>query len=265
MNKSFLTLVLLGAQALALAGLAVSQSGCAEAITYAKDARRDGLRLYQEKNFVESAAAFKNATRQDPRDYKSFYYLGCCYDQTKQYQQAITAYHSSLDAMSLTLEGKEDRGFRMNVLQGLALAIARSNASHLEIAALEQKTAGSTNVEDFHLLAKVYRYSGDPDAAVEAYNRAMLLSPRDNLVAKEYGMYLVQLNQTDKASVVLRRAYQLNPSDEQVASALRQLGVVPGPSLQENTGTIQPVMPRGPTPDWDLTRVKSEPSPAPAP
>jgi Tfp pilus assembly protein PilF len=263
--KKLITTVFIGVQALGLAAVVVSQSGCAEAITYAKDARRDGLRLYQEKNYVESAAAFKNATRQDPRDYKSFYYLGCCYDQTKQYPLAITAYRSSLDTMSLTLEGKEDKTFRLNVLQGLALAIARSSGNHLEIASLEQKTAGSANPEDFHLLAKVYRYAGDPDAAIETYNRAMLLATKDSAIAKEYGLYLEQLAQNEKASLVLRRAYQLDPNDKQIADALRRLGVVPGPSIRDPQDSAQPVITRGPIPNWDLTRVKTEPSPVPAP
>ncbi len=93
--------------AVLLAGLSLGMSGgCADVITYAKDARRDGLSNMREGNYVDAAGSFRNAVRQDPRDYKSYYYLGQCYDRMASTHQAIGSYRSGLDVMNVTLEGK---------------------------------------------------------------------------------------------------------------------------------------------------------------
>src|SRR5687767_7344729 len=85
------------ATAVVLAGLSVGGgAGCADVITYASDARRDGLKNMQEGNTVDAAGSFRNAVRQDPRDYKSYYYLGQCYDQMNSQHQAIQSYRSGL-------------------------------------------------------------------------------------------------------------------------------------------------------------------------
>ena len=73
--------------------------------------------------------------------------------------------------------------------------------------------------ESQFLLAKINRGIGDADAAIEAYSQASLTAPKDFDIAKEYGMYLLQLSQNDKARSELRRAYALNPKDQQVAEA----------------------------------------------
>src|SRR4051795_5497146 len=81
------TAVLIAANAVLASSLLLSGGGCADGLTYAKDARRDGMALYNEGNYTEAVGAFANAARQDPRDYKSYYYLGASYQAQHQYQQ----------------------------------------------------------------------------------------------------------------------------------------------------------------------------------
>jgi Tfp pilus assembly protein PilF len=238
-----------------IAGMFLSIGGCADVVTYAKDSRREGVKYYNAGAYTDAAGAFRNAIRQEPRDYKSHYYLGASYEQLHQYQQAIQAYKSSLDVMDTTLAGKNDPDFRSRVMDGLASAISKSDERDVEMNKIE--TAARTNAtgENYLLLAKVYRYSGDADLAVDAYNRAMLLDPNDINIAKEYGLYLEQLGQPTRAEVPLRRAYAIDPTDTQVAAALRRIGVVPGPAIKSEDQLAKPALPNGPIPDVDWSSV----------
>jgi tetratricopeptide (TPR) repeat protein len=216
---------ILAINALAVAALLIGAVGCADSLIYAKDARRDGLALYNQGEYGDAAACFANATRQDPRDYRSYYDLGATYDAMHSYQQAIEAYRSCLDVMPLTLEGADNATFRRRAVDSLATSIAHSDNHQFETAALEKKCAGKALVEDQWLLAKIYRYTGDADAAVDSYNKAVLIAPTDFPLAKEAGLYDQSLGQTQRATFALKKAYAANPNDMQVNGALRQLGV----------------------------------------
>jgi cytochrome c-type biogenesis protein CcmH/NrfG len=233
---SFLSKVFISVSSIAAASaLMLSGSGCADALVYAKDAHNQGMELYNEGDYADAAGAFENATRQDPRDYSSYYYLGACYDQMHDYREAISAYHSSLDVMGLTLAGQHDQATRDRALDALAGSIAHSPSVGVETVAMEQKCkANPTDVEDQWLLAKVYRYSGDADAAVDAYNKAVLVGSKKFALTKEAGMYEESLGQTQRATFALRQANAVNPDDPQVTAALHRLGVTPGMTVKDD-------------------------------
>ncbi len=251
--------------------LSFAAAGCADMIKSGPGARDQGKRLYAEGNFTEAAGAFRNAVRQEPRDYKSYYYLGSSYAHMNAYEQAIQSYHSALKVMTVTLEGKEDKAFRPVVLDGLAQAIATAEKHSPELSVPDE---GSTNPEDQFLRAKVFRYTGDADAAMQAYSQASNLDPKDFYVAKDYGLYLEQLGQQQNAAASLRRAYALNGKDEEVAAALRRIGIVPGPSLKNENDLAKPPVPKGPIPQVDWSKMNfggqrsapaNPPPPMPAP
>jgi tetratricopeptide (TPR) repeat protein len=218
--------LLLAANAALASSLLVGIWGCADSLSYAKDARRDGMALYNEGNYTEATAAFANATRQDPRDYHSYYYMGASYQAKHQYQEAISAYRACLDVMPLSLDGKNDVPFRYRAIDSLATAISKSATYGTETVALEQKCSGKAAVEDQWLLAKIYRYTCDADAAIEAYNKAVLIAPNHFAIAKEAGLYEQGLGQNESAKFALKKAYAINASDEQVNDGLRRLGVI---------------------------------------
>ncbi len=204
--------------------------GCAgsETLTYSKEAANKGLALYQEGDYVDASAAFGSATRQNPRDYNSYYYQGACYQEMQAWQQAISSYRSCLEIMSMTLEGKQNLALQYKAMDSLAFVISKSATSADEIASMERKCAGKASVDDQWMLAKVYRYCGDADAAVEAYNKAVLIDPTRFEITKEAGLYEVVLGQNDRAAFTLKKAYSVKSDDAQVNEALHKLGVVTG-------------------------------------
>ena len=244
-------------KSLVVAALAVAVTGCADALTYSRDSRESGIKLYNQGQYDLAAGSFQNAVKQNPRDFESFYWLGVSYDAAKNYQQAISAYRSSLDVQQLTLDGRHDKSFRRRTLDGLAIAISKSSGRSNEIQQIIDKTSGRESVEDALLLAKVFRYSGDADSAIDAYNRAVLLDPADVQVSREAGLYFEQIGKAQTAEPLLKRAYNNNSSDVEVASALRRIGIVPGPSLKNEDQMAKPLIPRGPIPEIDLSRAGS--------
>jgi tetratricopeptide (TPR) repeat protein len=207
--------------------------GCADTLTYAKNASHEGMDLYQQADYLDAAVAFQSATRQNPRDYMSFYYLGLCYQAMGSTQESISAYRSCMDVMPLTLAGKEDLGMHYKVMDLLAMAIAKSATCSQETTEMEAKCAGRALVDDQWMLAKIYRYSGDADAAIESYNKAVLIDPTRFDIAKEAGLYEAALGQNDKAALTLKKAYAVKSDDDQVNDALHRLGVVTGTGLKE--------------------------------
>lgn len=241
MNQSLKTLVTLG-----LAGIFCA--GCAEVITYSKDSRAAGIEMYNRQAYADAAGAFRNATRQNPRDYKSYYFLGASNEQLGQFQQAIAAYRTAYQVIDTTNEGKNDPDMRFRTLNGLASAIAKSDTRDIELNALEQRAKTRSFTDDHYVLAKVYALRGDADMAIMCFDKVLTISPQNFHYAREAGLYYESIGQRDKAIPVLRRAYSLNNTDVQVDAALRRLGVVPGPALNDEDKLAKPLIPKGPIP-----------------
>jgi tetratricopeptide (TPR) repeat protein len=233
--------------------LAVATAGCADMMTYSKDSRREGIAMYNRGAYADSAGAFRNAVRQNPRDYRSYYYLGAAEEQMGHFQESIAAYKTSYQVISTTMEGKQDPDFRIRALNGLASAIARSDTREVEINAIDHRAKTHAFGDDFYLLGKIYALRGDADGAIECLVRAATIEPVNLHFAREAGLYLEQLGQAPQAVPMLRRAYTLSGGkDEQVAAALRRLGVVPGPSLKDESQLARPIVPKGPIPAIEL-------------
>ena len=232
-------------------------TGCQqEIISHNPESRAAGVKAFQDGQYADAAGAFRNAVRADPRDYKSQYYLGQCYERLNQPQQALQAYKASLDAQPRTLAGQEDKVQRLATIEALAACISKSDNRDAEVSKIEQAARGSNNPEQYLLLAKIYQNRGDADSALDAYNRAALNASSDFTILKEYGLYLEQLGQTQKATLQLKRAYQLNANDQQVNAALERLHVVPGPGLKDEAQLTRPPLPVGPLPEVDLSKFR---------
>lgn len=237
----------LAAAALLTAGLA----GCgSEVISYNRAFRERGTEQYSHADYSAAASSFSNAVRQEPGDYTSRYYLGQCEEKMNKLQQAIQEYKTTLVVMDHSLEGRGDRAFRSKVVNSLGDAIAREPEKSGDLTLLEQQPRTAENA---FLLAKIYRQAGDADNAITRFEQAQQIDPENPQIAKEYGLYLEQLGQTQRAETELRRAYTLNSKDEEVAAGLRRLGIVPGPSLKGEAGLEKPFIPVGPLPEVDLS------------
>ena len=232
--------------------------GCGtEVISYNREFRQRGIDQYNKSQYPDAASLFANALRQEPGDYTSRYFLGVCEEHMGKLQQAIEQYRTTLEVMNKSLEGKGDYKFRSRVVNSYAGAIGREGDRSADLTYLEGQPP---SVETCFILAKVYRQAGDADSAISRFQQAQQLDPKNPDVAKEYGLYLEQLGQTQRAEAQLRRAYTLNSSDDEVNAGLRRLGIIPGPSLKGDEGLEKPMLPLGPLPEVDLSTSAKQPS-----
>lgn len=245
--------------------LVVAGTGCSDVIGRSHVSREAGMKAFDAADYEQAAAAFMDATRQNPRDYKSFYMAGQCYEKLNLEQKTIFSYKSGLNAMQATEIGRGDEEFKGKIIDALSSYLARAASRESEIEALIQSAQRldvppQRAAQDWVVLAKVYANLGDADNAIDAYNRASLLAPSDFNLAKTYGLYLESLAQPRRAEPYLIRAYQLNPEDVEVARALRRIGVVPGPSLLNQADLARPIVPEGPLPELKLFPTQSPPA-----
>jgi Tfp pilus assembly protein PilF len=200
-------------------------AGCAEPLTYSQDFKRQGVRDFNDTQFVKAAGDFQAAARQDPADYQTQYYLGLCYQQTGQFHQAVEAYKLCLQLRVQTPAGRADLPTREKCTSRLASLIAASDTAEPEINALQSQADATQSPDDYRLLARIFAIRGDADSAVASYRKATSHADEDASLMKEYGLYLLQINQTTEATRVLKDAYHMQPQDRQVLAALHGLGV----------------------------------------
>ena len=222
--------------------------GCAEMMTNTRVDRDNAIKLYNDGRYADAAGAFRETIRHNPADLQSHYYLALCLDRVGAYEEAIEQYRFTLKHMENSLEGKENRPMRMQVLDLLAADVARVQDHDPSTAMLNN----GTTAEDQYLRGKIESRLGDPDAAIEAYQRALLLDPKFPEIHRDFGLLLAQLGQTDKARQELKQAYALNPNDEQTNAGLRKVGVIPGPSLKDESDMAHPLVPVGPLPELQI-------------
>jgi tetratricopeptide (TPR) repeat protein len=222
-------------------------AGCADLVTYSRKANEEGMRCYREGAYGDAAGAFRQAIRQDPRDYRSHFYLGVCFGELNEFQQAFSEYHTTLEVMNQGPVGRADDAFRQEVLDTLASAIAHHDPQEVELNAAEQRAKQGQNAQDWFLMAKIYRLKGDADLALDAYRRASHFDNENFYVRKEAGLFLLApLNNTKDATLYLLQAYRLNPDDEAVNNALARLGITPEPADKAKSTSFRPANARQP-------------------
>jgi Tfp pilus assembly protein PilF len=242
--RSFIpyTLLLTGAAVLA---------GCAEPMTYSQDFKREGLRQYNRGQYVDAAGTFKAAAKQDPTDYQTQYYLAMSQEKNGEFQTAVGAYRLCLKLRVQTPAGRQDVELREKVLNHMAALIARGDFADAEINDIQHEAAAEHSSEDYRLLARVFALRGDADSAVDSYRRGFTEVPDDFMLAKEYGLYLLKINQTADGIRILKLAWQLNGYDRQVVTTLAALGVTENQMWVSST-KIESEPPSTPQTAWEV-------------
>jgi tetratricopeptide (TPR) repeat protein len=247
----FASITLVGAGFVGLAGCSSMQG--VDLLTWANDAKRQGMQNYNDGKYSEAAGCFRNAIRQQPQDPEAEFWLALCYEQMQSYHEAIDAYKTCLQLMPPPGTAHYSVAMHDNAFDRLAHIVAANDPTGGEIDLIQQTASSSNSSEEFRLLGRVFRYRGDADSGLENYHRAVQIDPDNFAAQREYGLYLELLTQNQDAGVVLRDAYRLNQDDDQVNNALRRIGMEPGPGLLANEQpAAHPLMPALPNSDPGL-------------
>ncbi len=240
--------------------------GCSgEYFTFSQQSRAKGVTYLEANQYDEAQGAFRDAVRQNPRDYESYYYLGTIYDRQKQYANAIASFKTSLQVQDVTTEGQKDLASRLKTIDAFGKTVAKADERDVEVNRLEQSAAASKTGDEYFILARIYVERGDADSAVTSYAKAAQKSPEKFYIFKEQGLYLEKQQMKAEAEGALRKAYRLNDQDVDIQQALRRLGVVPGPAIKEANELAKPIMPKGPIPEIGGSDRPKTPAPLPGP
>ncbi len=243
-------------RSIALAGaasaLVLSVSACGDMLTFARESKLTGIRQYNDGRYADAAGSFQNASRQDPADPETEYYLGLSDEQNKSYHQAIDAYKTALILMPQPGTARYDGALHDNAFDRLARVVARNDATGAESELIAKSADERKSAEQYRLLGRIFRYRGDADSSVDYYHRAVALAPADFASQKELGLYLEQLGQNQDAAVALRDAYRLHQNDKEINDALRNIGMEPGTNLLVESAPAKPVAPSTPSDGWSI-------------
>ena len=240
------TFKILSVLALAAAG-ALVQTGCADSMTFSRTERTQGRILMQEGDPAGAAEIFTAQVNRNQKDFRAHYHLGEAQWALGRYPEAVQSFRTALEVRTITPAGKNDEEYRIAIINALATALAEYDTDGTILSSYENS---GLNTDRALLVAETYAKSGRPDEAIAAYRTAVNVAKEDPQVMKSYGLYLESLKQDAAAEAVLRTAYRLDTTDQDVAAALLRLGVVPGPAILSRGELSTPYMPLGPLPEW---------------
>lgn len=214
-----------------LLGSGVYMAGCTGSVPVFSDQRSvrlDGVEYYNRGDFEGAVGIFRTAVKQDSRDFRSQYYLGLCYEQLGNYQQAVQAYKSSLKVMRESPSGRDATDYRQLVMNELASVIVRHDQDGLEQKLLQEQASDEDIItlkraEAYFLMAKISRYRHDADSALKDYFIASEFAANDFWLQKEAGLYMYQLGKKFVCVKPLRRAIAINSRDPEVRAAMQAL------------------------------------------
>ena len=214
----------------------LSLTGCGtDMLTYAKDSQHAGIGQYTDGNYAEAAGSFRNAVRQDPTDPVSEYWLGLSYEKTGSYHEAVNAYKTALSLLPEPGSARYNQQLHDKAFDRLAHVIAENDPSNTETELVVATADRDKAADEYWLLGRIFRYRGDADTAMDNYHRSIQIDPDNFMVQKEFGLYLETLGQDQQAAAVLRDAYRLRYTDDEVNNGLLRLGLTPGPDLLQTT------------------------------
>lgn len=155
-----------------------------------------GIGLYKHENFDEALPVLKKARSEEPRSSLAAYYLGLTYKQLQKYDEAIASFKDAITyspKISGALIELIDCYYRLEDLDNAKTLIAEAEKENVR--------PGQTAYFKGLILAK----TGDTDAAIASFNRAMEL---DNATAQACTYQIGLLNIKKGNFEAARQAFQ---------------------------------------------------------
>lgn len=161
----------------------------------------------EKRDFAAAERLLQQATAEAPQDYRAWFNLGYVLTETEREPQAIEAYRKAVEAKPEVFESSLNLG----VL--LARAGQNAEAEKYLVAATGLKPSASPNEAMYRVwltLGRI-REQAYPAAAVEAYDKASALKPKDAEPVFSAGSVLERTQDFPAAEARYRRALELDP------------------------------------------------------
>ncbi len=133
-----------------------------------------GMAELKKGDLEDALLALQKAVEEDPRDYRSFFFIGQIYEKLEEPQMALEAYERSIGIRSGYLPSREAAGL---------IYFRKKRFSEAEVHLREAGTLGSLSAEIYYCLGEVGQRKGSCEAARQAYEKALKIDP-DFLAAR---------------------------------------------------------------------------------
>ena len=121
------------------------------------------------------------------------------------------------------------------------LLIDQRNPERAQIAAEMYITQASVNGDALMLLGRAFQREGLDDYALECYQKAQMIEPNSASVYKQLGYFYLAKGDRVQAENNLRRSFELNPNQPEVAGELGRMGVMVQIPPKPKTDLLAPV------------------------
>ena len=176
--------------------------------------------------WADATDDFKAAAEMHPGDWRAQYGLGQCLlkiDEPQQASQALTI------AESL-------RPNNTAIADMLAVALLKSGDNNRLYSFLLARAQKHQTVHAWTRMAEYSLDLDDPDSATNAINTAIAISNRADAAPYITAATIAEKLGDDALAITRwRQAWHIDPNNEQIESALRSHGEVPGPTM---TGSV---------------------------
>lgn len=133
--------------------------------------------------------------------------------------------HSDLVSLVVKPNEKLPKGFSAR------FAGAFDNAGPQLISALEPLATEAPNFEGTYIaMGEAYKEGGDWQSALDKYKKAVEIAPESANAHYHYGVALAHQNQLAEGTAELKKAAELNPSDQEIAKTLASYNSAPAPA-----------------------------------
>jgi len=181
-----------------------------------------GDEAYQRSNYSRAANEYKEWVDRYPANADARFKLG-------RTLLAIGEPEAAADNLQVAYDLRPDREEYLDTL-AQALVEARRNDDLFRV--LEERVVNRGDVEDHLRLARFSLRAGDVDRADQALRTAgRLAAPDDLRVHLARAAFAREIGDDDDEIASLRRVLAIEPGHQFAANRLRELGIIPGPTL----------------------------------
>lgn len=198
-----------------------------------KAAFNAGVAAMNAKNFEEAARQLQIAADKDPTQFAAFSNLGLALSNVKKYDEAAAAYRKSIALKS------DDPA--IHALLSLALANAgkvdEATLAVQEVAKLDAAMAG----QSYYNLGAIHTNRGKSKEAVEAFNKAIEIDPKNSQAYYQLGIaHFASAETIPQAISALEKFLQLEPTGPNAEAAKQLIEAAKAQAPTTSTSPSQP-------------------------
>ena len=182
-----------------------------------KKKQENELNKISSTNAEQSKDEIRKRIARKYSDADAHYEMGKLYQADGLWEKAETEYHiaTSFDPAHWRAEAAK-----------VKMLIQKGDKSRAELTAEQAMNRASVSAESSLLLGKAFQRELLDKKAVTCYHQALTLAPSSSALHKQIGYYYLSKNEKIRAEEYLRRSFQLNPYQPEVAGELGRMGVV---------------------------------------